>query len=149
MYLSRTSLFQIAILVGMAVGYFPIAWYIPAGVQRAGNEIINNGAYIDTSYTTLRGVISGVDTKSRVLTMVAVSPYSPLERALFSASFDDTTLFRSISPIPESPNLFIPTSDFQEMDASVLVAGAPVTVRVSRGPGPLHAFWIAVRAPID
>ena len=145
MYLLRASLFPIGLLVGFVVGYMPAIWY----VQREGKSIMNSASIIDTSYTTLRGVIREVDTQSGTLTFVAVSPYSPDESMPLRVRFDDTTLFRSAPAIPELPNLFLPSSDVQDIDANSLVAGTPATMRVSRNPGTLRATWIAVRAPKD
>lgn len=145
MYLSRAHLFPISLIVGLIVGYLPAIWYF----QSRGVYISKNFAMINVSYTTIRGVITGVDVKSKTLTLVAVSPYSPHESAPFNVTFDDSTLFRWIPAISESRNLFLPSSVWQEIDEERLVMGAPVTVRVSRGPGALHAFWISTRAPTE
>ncbi len=145
MHLSRSSLFLIALFVGIALGYMPATWYF----RSDGNVVWNDAWTIDTSQTTLRGVISGVDPISKTLTLVAVSPYSPNESAPLSVTFDDTTLFRFIPAVPGLVHAFLPTSVWEEVDAESMVAGTPVTVRVSRDPGPLHAFWISSRAPLD
>lgn len=144
-YFSRASIFPISVIVGLAVGYLPATLYFKDG----GEDILKGSPIIDTSFTTVRGVVRGVDTHSKTMTFVAVSPYSPHESAPFNITYDNTTLFLAAPASPEFPNMFLPTDDVQETDAAHVIVGTPVTVRVSRSPGRLHASWIVVRSPLQ
>lgn len=142
--LSKMPLFSICVVVGLAVGYLPAMWHFKSsGVQALAGTMI-----IDVTYTTLRGMVTGVDTTSKTLTFMAVSPFSPLERALLSVHFDEKTVIQSAPFSLGHTNVFLPTAATRDIDASRIVAGTPVTVRLSRSSGTLHAFWIVIGSPV-
>ncbi len=138
-------LFSVAFVAGILIGYWPAAQYFKIGQS----QIAKDGTFVDTSFTVLHGVITGVDREAKKVYLRAVSPYSPLESAPFGIAYADNTLVRAAPLNPEFPKAFLPSLEAKTVDTSHLAAGTPVTIRVSRVTGTLRASWIAVPSPLN
>ena len=138
-HIPKAYYFPAALVVGLLVGYGPAIWYFQPGKSR----IATDGAFIDTSYTVLRGVLTGVDLKSKTLHVTAVSPYTLRESAPFNIRFDEKTTFFSAPTAPGYPTVLLPTSRDLTSSPDRLAAGTPIVVRLSRKSGTLRAQWIS------
>ncbi len=139
----RATCFLVGILAGFAIGYVPALRYVNSFGMR-----LTGGGVIDTRTMMLRGVIQDVNMASGTLTLLSVSPYAQDESTPFRVTFARALTILSAPPTPGDSSQFLQTSALKKIDATGLIVGSPIAVRIYRTPGTLRANWIVVREPV-